>query len=132
VKLLEVKPRGQLMGAAFNPQPVNSLNFLQTYDLAPALLGSAASFTSPAIVIGSPAGYGRWRVFAYSDQAGTLSLQQSADGTAFYPTLTQAYAAGGQAVIVESLITLPYLQVNYVNGAAAQTVFRLLASLLAV
>jgi hypothetical protein len=114
------------------PQPVTALNYLQPYDLQPSLLSGSASFTSEVIDLPAPGGYARWRVFAYSDQAGTVNLQQSPDGVTFYTTISQAYAAGGQAAIVESLVALPYLRVTYVNGSSAQTVFRLLASVLAV
>ena len=113
------------------PQSVSALNFLQSYDLAPAALGSGGTFTSPSISLGTPMGYSRWRVFAFSDQAGTLSLQQSTDDTTWYTTLSQACAAG-QGMILESLVALPFVRAVYVNGSTAQTAFRLVATLVAV
>jgi hypothetical protein len=108
------------------------LNFLQAIDLAPALLAGNGTFTSEEIDLSGMPGFARWRVLVFSDQAGTCTLQQSPDGVTFYPTQVNAYAAGGQAALYESLVSLRYLQVSYVNGAALQAQFRLLATLVAV
>ncbi len=62
--------------------------------------------------------------YAYSDQAGTLYVEQSPDGVNW--DLADSYSVSGGAAVrfsVEKL--LPYARVRYVNGAAAQTVFRL-------
>jgi hypothetical protein len=103
----------------------SSLNFLQILDQDASPLGSGATFTSDVIDLGPVPGYARWRVLVSSDQAGTCSLQQSPDGVTFYTTQANAYEAGGQAAIYESLVAMRYLQAQHVNGASAQTVFEL-------
>ncbi|NML93316.1 hypothetical protein [Novosphingobium olei] len=70
---------------------------------------------------------------AYADQAGTLFIDQSTDtGTTYQPILSQAVTAGGSANLsvrlCGSLGTGVLYRVRYVNGATAQTVFRLSSS----
>jgi hypothetical protein len=107
------------------------LNYVQPVDLSAAALGSGATFTSPVIDLSAVPGFSRWRVLVSSDQAGTVSLQQSADGVTFYTTRSGSYSPG-QAAVYESLVAARYLQVTYVNGGSAQGSFRVLAALVAV
>lgn len=64
----------------------------------------------------------RFRAFAAADVAGTLNLQQSRDGVVWYTTVTQAVGAGSPTV-VESIVTLPLVRAQYVNGATNQATF---------
>jgi hypothetical protein len=79
-------------------------------------------------------GYAKFRVFASSDVAGTLSIQQSRDGSSWYTTTTpQAVPADStSATVVESILTLPFARARYVNGAANQATFELDSVLIAV
>ena len=72
----------------------------------------------------SASGFGRFRAFASSDQAGTLNIQQSRDGVTWYTTTSVAVAAGATAgTVLESLLALPLVRAQYVNGATPQTAF---------
>lgn len=74
--------------------------------------------------------YDYFRVFASSDQTGTLSVQQSWDEVTWFTTISEAVAAGfGSGTIVESMITAPYVRVQYVNGSTAQNDFICLSEL---
>lgn len=65
-----------------------------------------------------------FRAFASSDVAGTLSVQQSEDGSTWHTTVSQPVAAGATAgTVLESLITLPNVRASYLNGAGAQASF---------
>jgi hypothetical protein len=62
----------------------------------------------------------------YSDQNGTLNVQQSPDGTNWDVTSTFTVTGGtGQGFSVE--VVAPYMRLDYVNGTTAQTTFRLYA-----
>jgi hypothetical protein len=60
----------------------------------------------------------------YADQPGTLYVEQSPDGTNWDISTSYSVSAGaGLSFSIEKV--LPYARVRYVNGATAQTVFRL-------
>ncbi len=68
--------------------------------------------------------YARFRAFASSDQAGTLNIQQSRTGSTWYTTVTTAVAAGSTTgTVLESIITMPFIRAQYVNGATNQGAF---------
>ena len=84
-------------------------------------LGANASYTSGSFTV---SGYGRIVGSCYADQAGTLYVEQSSDGTNFDVQSTFSYSAG--ALLGFSVeVVAPTARVRYVNGATAQTVFRL-------
>jgi hypothetical protein len=60
----------------------------------------------------------------YSDQAGDIYIEQSADGTNFDISSTYAITADDGKGFKEEVL-LPYIRVRYVNGATDQTAFRL-------
>ena len=86
----------------------------------------------------------RFRVFATSDQTGTVFIEQSVDGNSWYVTKTQAttattpgnttgsVAAVGTVPILEDLVTLPYVRARFVNGATPQTRFVFATALVGV
>ena len=75
----------------------------------------------------------RFRAFAASDVAGTLNIQQSRTGTTWYTTNTVAVTAGiTNGTPLESLLILPNVRAQYVNGAAPQTLFEFDSVLVAV
>jgi len=90
-----------------------------------------ASFTTPLAANASRAttaidmlNYTKLYVTVFADQAGTLYIEQSPDGGNWDVTESISVSANvGVAVVRE--IAAGYARVRYVNGATAQTVFRL-------
>jgi len=60
----------------------------------------------------------------FADQAGTIFIEQSGDGTNWDISTSYAVTANNGKGIQESIL-LPYLQIRYVNGASAQGAFRI-------
>jgi hypothetical protein len=86
-------------------------------------LDANASFTSSSFDLSSY----EWRHFiatVYADQAGTLYVEQSPDGTNWDISESLSVSAGVGASL-EVVIKSRYVRVRYVNGATAQSVFRL-------
>lgn len=86
-------------------------------------LGASATYNSAAI---DGANARRIHGFAYANQAGTLNLQDSRDGVTWRTTATHSVAAG-TVVSFDEPIYAQYKRVQYVNGAAAQGAFELVA-----
>lgn len=84
-------------------------------------LAASASFTSATF---DGILYRRITGRVFADQAGTLNLQHSDDGTT-WDTLTSISVSANEPAKFDELIYCRYVRVNYVNGATAQTVFRL-------
>lgn len=94
-----------------------------------AALAASATFTGTGRA-NSAAQYEFFAATAFADQAGTLFIDQSLDtGATYQPVMSQAVTAGGAANIAVRICgavgTATLYRVRYVNGAAAQTVFRL-------
>lgn len=92
-------------------------------------LAGGANFTGTGRA-NTAAQYEFFAATAFADQAGTLFIDQSLDtGATYQPILSQAVAAGGAANIAVRMCgvvgTATLYRVRYVNGATAQTVFRL-------
>jgi len=58
----------------------------------------------------------------FTDQAGTLYIDKSTDGTTWRQAATAAVAAGVNAQL-SVIMTVRYYRMRYVNGATTQTVF---------
>lgn len=84
-------------------------------------LNASASFTS-ATFDGSL--YRRLTGKVYADQAGTLNIQHSDDGVT-WDTLTSISVTANTPAKFDEVIYARYIRVYYVNGATAQTTFRL-------
>lgn len=80
------------------------------------------------------ANFARFRAFAASDVAGTLNIQQARTAAGpWFTTTTAPVAAGfGSGTVLESIVTLPFVRAQYVNGAAAQASFEFDSSLVAI
>ena len=63
---------------------------------------------------------------AFSDQSGSLRIEQSADGTNWDYSTTVAVTGGTGAKFKEDIVA-PFVRVRYINGATPQTVFRISA-----
>jgi hypothetical protein len=74
--------------------------------------------------------YERITGYASSDQAGTISINQSDNGTDWYETHTVAVAAGSTKGTPYSVdLVARFVKVDYVNGATAQTLFKIVGFL---
>lgn len=84
-------------------------------------LGADTPYTSPSI---DGLQYKRLTGKVFADQAGTLEIQHSDDGTT-WDTLTSISVAASTPLSFDESIYTRYIRVNYINGITAQTVFRL-------
>ena len=64
----------------------------------------------------------------FSDQSGTLNIEQSMDGTN-WDVNTSYPITGGAGKGFSEPIVAPHVRIRYTNGATPQTVFRLSARL---
>jgi hypothetical protein len=117
-------------------RPLN-YNWVKAVNLNPTSLTQSASatFNSSAIDLtdlsSGGASFSKWRVLIDTDQPGTINLQQSADTTAWYTTFPSAVIAS-TPLILESLIVLRYLRVQFVNGPNSNTILFLRGLLVGV
>lgn len=93
--------------------------------LTTTALGASASYTSATF---DGLLYRRITGKVFADQAGTLNLQHSDDGIT-WDTLTTINVTASTPAKFDEPIYCRYVRANYVNGATAQTVFRLSAYL---
>lgn len=128
IKFLKTSVQDYVEVSADNPLPVTSSG-VQTVQAAPRVLanssttplGAGATYTSPSIDISAK---NEIRGKVYSDQSGTLNIQQSDDGTT-WDTVTAVAVSGGIASKVSDVCFCRYLRAVYINGATPQTTFRL-------
>lgn len=93
-------------------------------------LGASASFTGTArdTQVDSSSPYcflGFIRAAALADQAGTLFIDESPDNTTWVLGVKSASVSANAVAILEHKPIYRYVRVRYVNGATAQTSFRL-------
>ena len=87
-------------------------------------LGVSATFTGTYRDGGSSPGYNKFIAHVFADQAGTLRIEKSTDGTTW--RLAASVAVGvGETKELEVKTTTRYYRVVYVNGGVAQTTFLL-------
>lgn len=86
-------------------------------------LGAAGVYTSDSIHLNQ---YDRLTGLAYSDQSGSLEIEQSIDGITwdFKTTVAVAAATGTQ---FDVKVYGEYARLKYTNGVTAQAAFRLAA-----
>lgn len=109
-----------------------TINATTGYTDTQTALGASASFTGTARNTNGTQ-YCFFNACAYADQAGTLFIEQSTDtGTTYQPVMSQSVTAGSAANLSVRLCgglgAGVLYRVRYVNGASAQTVFRLSSS----
>ncbi|AXN53730.1 hypothetical protein SPS_19 [Sphingomonas phage Scott] len=83
---------------------------------------NGASRDSGAVAGGIGTRFKNFVAEVFTDQAGTLYIDKSTDGTTWRQAATASVAAGVNATL-EVKITCRYYRLRYVNGATAQTVF---------
>ncbi|WP_298167963.1 hypothetical protein [Novosphingobium sp.] len=109
-----------------------SVNLGNGFTDSTAALGASATFTGTGRA-NSAGQFAFFNATAFADQAGTLFIDQSLDtGTSYQAIASQAVAAGSGANISVRMCgavgTATMYRVRYVNGAGAQTTFRLSSS----
>jgi hypothetical protein len=92
------------------------------------VLAASATYTGTSRDAGSTIGYETFVARAYSDQAGTLYIDDSTDNSTWRQVASVAVTAG-ECKTLEARITARYNRVRYVNGATIQTVFRVTSAL---
>lgn len=102
----------------------NGFNQMAKIDATTAVLTASGTYTTAnALLVG---GNARITGTVFADQAGTLNIDQSSDGTNWdYSTSVTVTASTKTNFSVE--VVAPYARLRYVNGATIQTVFRLYA-----
>lgn len=87
-----------------------------------ALLGNAGVYTSDWIKVDQ---YDRITGLAYSDQSGSLVIEQSTDGVNADFEHTAISLTGGTGEEIDFKIYGEYFRAIYTNGATPQTEFRM-------
>lgn len=98
------------------------------YQESVTALGSSATYAGITLDLGMQPQFDLQRGFVFADQAGTLNLQQSRDGTTWRTVATQAVAAN-ESWVVEAPVSMRYCRLQYVNGGSAQGTFELFQTL---
>lgn len=111
---------------------------VQQFNETSANINAGATFNGAAHDTGKNdtapgAGYSRFRVSAFLDQAGTINVQQSRDGVTWRATLTPQSVPANSDTVVESIVTMRYVRATLTNnGGVATTVVALDSCLLAI
>lgn len=117
-------PYVQRLDQALSAQaPREMINTQALADSTTQPLAAGDAYTGAAFPV---AGWGRIVGSVYSDQAGTLYIEQSPDGVNWDVVVSINYAAGTTPGFSVEVLA-PEARLRYVNGATAQTVFRLYA-----
>jgi len=91
-------------------------------------LAISGTLTGSVLNLGGNHSLNKHRILAFADQAGTVYLDESRDGTIWRETDSRPIVAN-TALEFESLIVSQFQRVRFVNGAVAQTTFELQSSL---
>ena len=90
-------------------------------------LGASATFTGPSRDCGTAAGtqgvYAAFNVLARANQAGTVRIEGSANGTVWAPLTQDVALAANTPTILTVPLTTRFHRVVVANGATAQTSF---------
>jgi len=112
---------------------IGSVNATIGYTDSTTALGAGATFTGTSRAASSFAPFSYFNASVYADQAGTLYIDQSLDtGATFQAVGSVAVSAGTTGQLSEKLTGImgaaTLYRVRFVNGATAQTVFRIASS----
>lgn len=88
-------------------------------------LGVSAAFTGTSRDAGATAAYNIFIANCVADQAGTMRLEKSTDGTNWRRSTAEVVVAANTGVSLEVRVTTRYNRVVFTNGAVAQTQFLL-------
>jgi len=96
-------------------------------------LGAGATFTGTTRDFSTTPRRNRFEARAFADQAGTLFIEQSRDGTTFRSPVGHSVAlAAGETRQLSVNVVTRYARVRYVNGGTAQGSFELLSAELGI
>jgi hypothetical protein len=91
--------------------------------------GASATVTGAARDVGARAGQNHglcaFNAMAVSDQAGTLRIESSLNGSTWYRATADVAVAANTPVILSIPISSQFHRAVYVNGATAQASFKL-------
>ena len=107
------------------------ISSLQNFAETATPLAAAGTITGVTRAVGTESRFSFFVADAFADQAGTLFLERSTNGTTWIPangTAGQALAAG-QSLQVKLPLTTANYRARYVNGATAQATFLLTTAL---
>lgn len=104
-----------------NQPPVLMETSPTTYSDTTTTLAANATYTGTSRDLTGTNRNRYFAVAAYSDAAGTLTIQASTDGTTFREVGRVAVNAG-QGATLQVPVTARYYRIVYINGATAQTV----------
>lgn len=124
---------GQGVGVNVITMPVVTANTTPTSNLfwndSATAQAASATVTGTARDTGVAAGsvhrYSAFNAFAFANQAGTLRIEGSNDNSSWYPLTDNVAAAANAPVFLSVPICTRYHRAVYVNGATANTTFRL-------
>lgn len=86
-------------------------------------LAASATYTGTSRDAGSTAAYQVFCARAFADQAGTLYIDDSTDGTT-WRTVSSVAVTANECKTLEARVLARYNRVRFVNGASAQAAFR--------
>ena len=89
-----------------------------------AVLAISATYTGASRDAGSTAAYQLFVARAFADQAGTLYIEDSTDNTV-WRTVESIPVAAGECKTLTARVLARYSRVKFINGAIAQTAFRI-------
>lgn len=127
---------------ATEPLPVNQVSSVTAtanigtnsptiYADSTTTLAAAGVFTGTARDAGSTPAYQRFVARAFSDQSGTLAIEDSTDNTTWRLVQSSAVTAG-TCVTLAIVILARYNRVKYTNGSTIQGAFRLTSGYLRI
>lgn len=98
------------------------------YDETQTALAAGATYTGSTRDMGGAsnsrtAGLAKFNAFVFSDQAGTMRIDVSRDGTTWRRATVDTAVAANTPTFLSVPVTARYHRVVHVNGATAQTVF---------
>jgi hypothetical protein len=100
----------------------------KTYVYTTTALAANGVWTSSSVdCLGSVSRVNKIYITCYSDQSGTIYVDYSPDGTNWDSSESISYTGGTTSAIAPIVVKSRYARIRYVNGATAQSVFRLYA-----
>ncbi len=105
--------------------PVSLAGSVPLLDSTTTALGASGTYTTAAAF--ALAAYRSIIGSAYSDQSGTLLVEQSQDGSNWDAQSTVTVTGGSPSAAFEVRVVAPFGRLSYTNGGTAQTAFRLYA-----
>lgn len=123
---------GQSMGVVVNSGALNPVTTTY-YDETATNLAAGATFTGSSRDLGAGAGnrvvgVAKFNLLALADQAGTMRIEFSRDGTTWRRGTVDTAVAANTPTLVSIPVLARYFRVIYVNGATAQGSFMLQSS----